>query len=267
MKVLAVPSRWAGSTAGAPKVPSLFSMTHPETLARNRRGSTVIGPRVSGGFSSVHHPATLEFFKTSLTDLFTQHPYIDGFIIDEPKNYMIDQSEMAIKALGANAPLAAHHRAASEFWSKVCGFAKERWPQKRRILFCQAHNSEEEREIIAGVQHLDYFGADGRPWGMEDDKLMKAEEGQESGKGKILLSGVGEKFIADARREPGRRSFFLIENHNLQGSMIEPLDRNYPAVLSLPADLFCYYYYPRNCDEPDRTMEIIGRHIRAYTGA
>ena len=47
--------------------------------------------------------------------------------------------------------------------------------------------------------------------------------------------------------------------------MIEPLDRNYPAVLRLPADLFAYYYYPRNCDEPDRTMDIIGRHIKAYT--
>ena len=32
MQVLAVPSRWGGLTAGAPKVPSLFSMLNSQTL-------------------------------------------------------------------------------------------------------------------------------------------------------------------------------------------------------------------------------------------
>jgi hypothetical protein len=265
MKVLAVPSRWAGCTAGAPKVPSLFSMTHPETLMRNKRGSTAIGPRVAGGISSVHHPETLKFFQDTLVDLYRQHPSIAGIIIDEPKNFLVDYSELAVAALGKNAPREAHLAAAGAFWGKVTAFAKEQWPDKLTILFQQAHNEDDELAISSAIPHLDYFGADGRPWGEADDKLMKAEEGQESGKGKILLGGRGEKFIALAKKQPGRKSFFLIENHNLQSSMIEPLDRNYPAVLALPADLFTYYYYPRNVDEPDRTMDIIGTHLKRFT--
>jgi hypothetical protein len=265
MKVLAVPSRWAGSTAGAPKVPSLFSMTHPETLMKNKRGTTAIGPRTAGGTSSVHHPATLKFFQDSLTELFTQHPSIAGFIIDEPKNFLVDYSEMAVAALGKDASVHAHHASAADFWAKVTAFAKAKWPEKVTVMFQQAHNKDDELALSSAIPNLDYFGADGRPWGLADDKTMKAEEGQESGKGKILLDGRGEKFIALARKEKGRRSFFLIENHNLQGSMVEPLDRNYPAVLALPADMFCFYYYPRNVDEPDRTMDIIGRHIKKFT--
>jgi len=267
MKVLAVPSRWAGSTAGAPKVPSLFSMLNHHTLMKNKRGTTAISPKVSGGISSVHAPETLRFFEESLADLYRQHPGIEGMIIDEPKNFGVDYSDMAIRALGKDAPPEAHHAAARDFWSQVCGYAKQKWPEKKTLMFVQAHSQARELEATSGVQHLDYFGADGRPWGKADDLTMKAEEGQESGKGKILLDGVGQRFIDAAKRVPGRKSFFLIENHNLQGSMIEPLDRNYPAVLNLPADLFIYYYYPRNCDEPDRTMEIIGRHIKSYTSS
>ena len=32
-------------------------------------------------------------------------------------------------------------------------------------------------------------------------------EGQESGKGKVLLSGKGESFIKAARAQPGRKNF------------------------------------------------------------
>jgi hypothetical protein len=61
MRVLAVPSRWGGLTAGAPKVPSLFTMLNPETKIANKQGRTALMPKVSGGISSVHHPATFKF--------------------------------------------------------------------------------------------------------------------------------------------------------------------------------------------------------------
>ena len=202
MKVLAVPSRWAGSTAGAPKVPSLFSMLNHHTLMKNKRGVTAIGPKTSGGISSVHAPETLAFFQETIAELYRQHPAISGVIIDEPKNFMADFSDLAIKALGKDAPVTAHYEAARKFWSQVCGDVKRRWPEKKTLMFVQAHNHDDEFAAAAGVENLDYFGADGRPWGKADDKTMQAEEGQESGKGKILLDGIGEKFIAAAKRVP-----------------------------------------------------------------
>lgn len=265
MRVLAVPSRWGGLTAGAPKVPSLFSSLNPGTWMQLEDGSTGVNARVSGVVSSVHHPDTLAFFCETLAEMYRQHPSWAGMIIDEPKPYRADYSRMAKEALGEDAPMAAHFRAASRFFTDVCAYAKESWPDKKTILFVQAHKKPEELQIASEVGSLDYFGADGRPWGREDDARMEAtDEGHQEGKGKILLSGVGEQFIQLAKAEEGRRSFFLIENHNLQASMIDALDRNYPAVLSLPADMFCYYYYPRNVQEPERVMEIIGGHIKRY---
>ncbi|MBI5692498.1 MAG: hypothetical protein HZC55_20640 [Verrucomicrobia bacterium] len=266
MKVIAVPSRWGGLTAGAPKVPSLFSMLNPQTLIVNKQGRTAIMPKVSGGISSVHHPDTLKFFCDTLAELYRQHPHLAGFIIDEPKCFIIDKSKAAVAALGEDAPITAHYGAARDFWSKVCAFAKQRWPDKLTFLFQQAHNGADELAAGAGVQHLDYYGADGRPWDAATDKTMEGGgEGQESGKGKILLSGKGESFLRAARAVPGRKGFFLLENHNLQAAMIDAMDRHYPAVLALRPDFAAYYYYPRNVQDPDRAMAVIARHVKRFT--
>ena len=267
MKVLAVPARWAGLTAGAPKVPSLFSAANPDTWMVNRRGTTFVSPQVSSVISSIHHPKTLAFFCDTLAELYGQHPTFAGFIIDEPKCFTIDTSKMATAALGEGAPLTAHLGAARDFYSKVCRFAKEKWPDKLTLMFQKAdNNSADELAAGGGVAPLDYYGCDGRPWTKEDDaKMAHGGATQESGKGKILLSGIGGKFITEARRVPGRGAFFLAENHNLEASMIEPLDRNFPAVLALRPEMFAYYYYPRNVQEPDRVMDIIGRHLRKFT--
>lgn len=266
MKIIGVPSRWGGLTAGAPKVPSLFSILNPQTWMVNKKGTTAVNPRVSGAISSVHHPDTLKFFCETLAELYKQHPDMAGFIIDEPKGFQTDKSKMAEAALGKDAPLSAHLAATRDFFGKVCAFAKQRWPEKLTFLFQQTHNDAEELAAGAAVPHLDYYGCDGRPWTLEDDKKMAGlGEGQESGKGKVLLSGKGESFIKAARAVPGRKSFFLMENHNLLASMIEPMDRNYPAVLALRPDMAAYYYYPRNVQDPDRAMEIIRKHIRRFT--
>ncbi len=266
MKILAVPCRWGGLTAGAPKVPSLFSVLNPQTWIVGKKGTTAVNPRVSGTISSVHHPDTLKFFCDTLAEMYQQHPGMAGCIIDEPKCFIVDQSPLAVAALGKNPPLVAHYHAARDFFSQVCAFAKQRWPDKLTLMFQQAHNSAEELGAGAGVQHLDYYGTDGRPWTLEDDKKMAGGAAdQESGKGKVLLSGKGEGFNRAARAVPGRKSFFLLENHNLKASMIEPLDRNYPAVLALQPDMAAYYYYPRNVEDADRTMAVIAKHLKKFT--
>ena len=267
MKILAVPCRWGGLTAGAPKTPSLFSILNPETWIINQKGSSRVLPKVSGVVSSVHHPKTFGFFCETLTEMYLQHPGMAGFIIDEPKCFLFDQSEAAVKALGTkDAPMSVHYAAASAFFGRVCAFAKEKWPDKITVMFQQPHYSAEELAAGAATPHLDFYGCDGRPWTAEDDAKMKGSgEGQESGKGKILLSGKGESFIKAARSVPGRKSFFLMENHNLQASMIEPMDRNYPAVLALKPDMAAYYYYPRNVEDADRAMAVIAKHIKAFT--
>ena len=266
MKILAVPSRWGGLTAGAPKVPSLFTVLNPDTWVVNKRGTTQVMPKISGAVSSVHHPKTFKFFCETLTEMFKQHPAMAGFIIDEPKCFIFDQSPAAVAALGTkDAPMTAHYAAARDFWTRVCAFAKKQWPDKLTLMFQQAHNPPDELAAGAGVQHLDYYGADGRPWDAADDAKLEAGEGQESGKGKILLSGKGEAFIKAARAVPGRKSFFLMENHNLHAAAIPAMDRHYPAVLALKPNFAAYYYYPRNVQDPDRAMAVIAKHVKKFT--
>ncbi len=265
MEILAVPSRWGGLTAGAPAVPSLFTILNPQTWRLDENGSSAIHRMGSGAISSVHHPDTLKFFCDTLAEMYKQHPEMAGFIIDEPQFFGVDRSPAAVAVLGRDAPMAAHYAAARDFFGKVCAFAKQKWPDKLTLLFLKAHYSADLIAVGAAVPHLDYYGADGRPWGLEDDNKMRGSGVVESGKGKILLSGRGESFIRAARQQKGRKSFFLVENHNLRRGMIEPMDRNYPAVLALGADLYLYYYYPVKVQEPDRAMHVVGRHIKAFT--
>ena len=56
MHVLAVPSRWGGLTAGAPKVPSLFSVLNPQTWIVNERGSTRLMTKATGAIGSSFWP-------------------------------------------------------------------------------------------------------------------------------------------------------------------------------------------------------------------
>ncbi len=130
-------------------------------------------------------------------------------------------------------------------------------------MFQEARIGAEERAIGAATPHLDYYGVDGRPWGRRADaRMASADASQESGKDKILLDGRAEEFIRAARTQENRRAMVLIENHNLEATMTAALRRGLPEVLALPADLFCYYYYPRNVAEPDRVMRIIGRALK-----
>lgn len=267
MRVLAVPARWAGLTAGAPKVPSLFSALNLGGLMQLKNGSTSVSEKVTGIISSIHAPETLAFFCESLELMYRQHPSWAGLIIDEPKAYRADYSPMAIKALGRDAPIEAHYGAFTAFLSKVCAFAKQRWPDKLTILFEKADSNDQKLASASTVGPLDYFGADGRPWGLAIEKQLSADAGGIDGDHKVLLDGVGEKFIGLARQQDQRKSFLLIENHNMTVPMVDLMERNYAAVLKLPADMFCYYYYPRNVVQPERAMQIIGQHIKRFTSS
>ncbi len=59
MDVWAVPSRWGGLVAGAPKVPSLFTIQNHDTWKLNKDGSYA-SSSVSGRISSIFHPATFD---------------------------------------------------------------------------------------------------------------------------------------------------------------------------------------------------------------
>jgi hypothetical protein len=263
LKVMATPARWGGLTAGAPKVPSLFSTLRPETWILNRDGTPFQSPRVSGVISSVHHPATFEFFCETLAQVFRKFP-VDGVIWDEPKGFREDFCQAAVEKLGRDAPREAHWKAAADFYGRVSLFAREKFPDRKISMFVQAHNNLAQVEIAARTQGLDYFGCDGRPWDLATDKQWAGaskEEDQESGKGKVLL-GRGEQVIALARKY-GRKTLMLAENHNLPAKMLPALEAGLPKVAALRPDHLLFYYYPRNIEDPERNMRAVENALRA----
>lgn len=255
IQVYAVPSRWGGLVAGSPKVPSIFAATHPETWLLNRDGSPNLG--AFGPLSSVHHPATFEFFCQSLKALLSGWPFA-GVIWDEPKAlHKEDYSTFAVEKMPPGASLDWHTDQFTGFFDRVGKAAKELRSEVRLAMFIYGHVDGHALESCAKLEHLDDFGCDGRPWSLAQDNPPDPHEEAE----KSLLDQA-PRFFAAAERY-GKRPLMLIENHNMTEACFELMDRRLPDVLSLGAEHLIYYYYPRNVSNPDRQMRILAEHLRA----
>ena len=250
IKVYAVPSRWGGLFAGAPKVPSLFSVKNSQTWVLKENGKPLIS-RVSGVISSIHYPETLEFFKKSIDKVFKLWN-IKGIIWDEPKFFNEDFSPKAIETLGRNAPRSAHVKAAVNFLSNINGYVKNNYPEMNTCLFAYANIKDDVVEAAARTKGLDTFGCDGRPWSVNDGGVAESSQ-------KVLL-GPGERFLKAARKN-NKNTLWLIENHNMRNEDVEIMDKRLPEVIKKDVDHLIYYYYPRNLEDPDRNMGVIKKHL------
>ncbi|MGN6752680.1 MAG: hypothetical protein ACTHJJ_09005 [Intrasporangium sp.] len=230
----AIPSRWGSLVAGAPSVPSNFTEQHPETWVLKPDGKPYTNSR--GHRSDPKHPATVDFFLKNTERLLTQWAF-EGLIWDEPKqNDAVDLFRVA----------SDHARAIK--------------PDLTLTMFMDLASfrggaAADEAERFAQIEALDYFGCDGRPWGLDDPDEQN----------KVLLGGDGQRFIDMAKRN-GKGSFLLAETYALNSSSYPLVDRRLPEVVDLGCDQLAYYYYPRNCQDPDRLMQITSKHVRNYAG-
>jgi hypothetical protein len=254
MNVFAVPSRWGGLVAGAPKVPSVFSVLNPQTWILKKDGRPLTNS-ISGVISSVHYPETAAFFKSSLDKIFSQWK-IKGIIWDEPKSFIMDHSPKAIEKLGKDATLQDHVKEVVNFYSDINKHIKEHYPDIKTNMFAYANLQDMIVNEASKTAYLDYFGCDGRPWRNEDG-------GQQEGEGKVLL-GAGERFLS-AAKEQSKKSLWLIENHNMLDADVTLLDKRMPEVLNKGIDHLIYYYYPRNIQNPDKCMNILAKHLKKFS--
>ncbi len=257
LKVFAVPGRWGGIVAGSPKVPSLFASQHPETWARNEDGSPVTRP-YCGPICSIHHPATGDFLRSTLTEMLTEFP-IAGIVWDEPKVLFRDCSDAAKQTLGATADWSTHLAAIAGFFDEIVSWAASVRDGVTNHMFLYADLPDPVIEVISAIPHLDSFGCDGRPWTAEDGGRSDSSNAPSQ---KNLLPGA-KRFMkaADAR---GKDGLILIENHALTNADVEIMDRRLPEVLQLGAKHLIYYYYPRDVEDPDRAMDVIAGHLHRW---
>lgn len=254
MEIWAVPSRWGGLLAGAPKVPSLFTIQNHDTWRLNRDGSYA-SSSVSGRISSIFHPATFEFMLQTSRKVFDTWD-IGGIMWDEPKSMNEDYHPLAIKKLGKDPSITDYIRENVDFYSRLNTGLKESHPDKSTAMFIYASIKDEITNKMAQIEGLDAFGCDGRPWGDSDGGKLESS-------GKTLLDGNGQRFI-DAARKHGKKGLWLIENHNMSDQDIPLLERRLPEVVSTDLDHLIYYYYPRNLSQPDKIMKIVRDNVRNF---
>lgn len=253
MRVFAIPGRWGGVVAGGPKVPSLFTIQNQQTWMKAADGRYV-DSSVSGRISGIFHPATLDFISSKLEQLLKLWP-VSGIIWDEPKTVQRDFSPEAQAACGLAPSYEQCVDQNVRFYSQLNAKIKGINPQIITNLFLYAQFEDMAVNKMAAIEHLDYYGCDGRPWRQEDG-------GTPEGPGKYLL-GQGERFL-EAAHKNGKKSLWVLENHNLQDQDLPLLDRRMPEVLAKPIDQAIYFYYPRNLQSPDRVMETVASHLEKF---
>lgn len=255
MEVFVVPSRWGGLLAGAPKVPSVFTVQNPQSWLLKENGKFYKDKNV-GVHSSIHYPETVEFFKKGIDKIFSLWN-IKGIIWDEPKIYdKKDFSAGARKNIADLNDVSHHNDAFSRFFGVLNQHIKQQHPDKITNLFAYANWRDEVIQSMAQIQDLDYFGCDGRPWPVDAG-------GQVEQTGKNLLGGPGQNFIDHAKAND-KKSLLLIENHNMPAENNALMDQYLDKVMQLNPDQLIYYYYPRNVDKPEENMAIIGKHLKNF---
>lgn len=254
-----VPSRWGGLVAGAPKVPSLFSVQNPETWILKEDGSPVITD-FSGVISSVYHPATLAFYRKALEAMLDGSIPIKGLIWDEVKVLgMVDHSPAARAARPPAGGAEDDARATAAFFDQAGAYAKSLSPGLQIGMFLYCDRQGPCQEAMAGIEHLDDFGCDGRPW----SAAMSSREESKTGK---LLIDHAPWFIRQAR-DRRKNPLVLIENHHMTSREVGLMDKGLPEVLSLGAGHVLYYYYPRNLEDPEYNMQVVARLLKAWRKA
>lgn len=247
IKVWAVPSRWGGLVAGAPKVPSLFSVTNPSTWALLADGKPRTN-QISGVISSVYDPATKAFMIEKGIELLNLLPF-EGLIWDEPKSFdHIDYHPESLKLHGPKPKWEAHVDAVANFWSEVNTGIKAKHPTRSLAMFIYASAPDYIIKAAASVKHLDYFGADGRPWADGEGQHLEA-------KGKTLLDKM--PIFTAAAQAQAKQTLFLIENHNMVKADYQLMAKRLPDILKLKPDFLLYYYYPRNLEDPEQAMKAL----------
>ena len=255
MRVLGIPTRWAGLYAGAPKVPSLWLSTRPEYWVRDADGDVRVS-RVTGPRGSVVHAAVERFLLDKLLETAATFPQIAGYVWDEPKYDTVDYGEAARAALGADFTPLDYLRAATRMQSRINAAFLRSHPDKELHLFTYAFQPDDALALFADIEGLTSVGCDGRPW---HDRDAGHTDG---GKGKALL-GNGERFLAAAAAR-GKRSLWLVENHNLRTEDLALMERRLPEVVAAPVDHLIYYYYPRNVAAPERAMSIVAANVERF---
>lgn len=255
LAVHAVPSRWGGMVAGVPGVHSGFCIDRPDCCARDVHGETLVSP-IWGYTASVYAQGTKEQFTKWLIQLFELCPF-DGLIWDEPKNfYFTDYSSAALSSRPAYTEMEYEYGRVASFYDEINIIARTIHPDIYISMFVYADSEPPVIEAISRIRTLNSFGIDGNPFIPQrmTDKRRKT------------LIGTLNRVKALALPQ-GKDSMALIENFGISIEENILMEEQLKDVLAVRPEHLLAYYYGRNNEDPERTMDLIGRAFSRLAAA
>jgi len=253
MKVFAVPSRMAGITAGQPVEPPIFGYHHPHTVTLRKDGSPVVRKR-HGILSSFYHPEVQAYFIRMVKRMIESWD-LDGIIWDEPKSTVPEWQDHSALALKENpdASFVKYMEDFAAFFSRINREIKALQPDLQIVHFDEACRNDTVVEVAASIEHLDYYGSDGKPYPIQ----CSPHVGNRAAK---VLPFYGERYL-DAARKKGLKTMMLVENQRLSMEEVACMEETLPAILEMDLDMLIYYYYGFFNEAQDANMRVIRKHI------
>lgn len=245
LKVLLIPSRFAGRFAGAPFMTSNFSSAHPEWEL----------PGVPG-CCCVDVPEVLQA-SVDFIEMIVKSFDLDGLIFDEPKEAETPSSHPATIARYGHPGTQEEARLSMlDYIQTLISTAKKLRPELAITLFNMPPTTPEFTRRAAALEYVDYAGFDGTLCG-------KSYFHETVCRTKASVLDLWPRICEEAAGKCG--TFALLENILIPTSEHRNYHRELEETLERigPDHLACYYYGHNN-EDPEYIQKITMEAIRKY---
>ena len=230
LKVLLIPSRFAGRLAGAPFMSSPFICAHPEWALPGHPGCGCLDvPEIV--------EASVKFIE-----LIVKNFEIDGLILDEPKEAETPSSHPATTAKYGHPGTAEDARTSMlEYLKALIETARQLRPELSITIFNMPHTSPDFTARAAALPGIDYAGFDGT-------LCLQSYFHDKPFRVKPTVRQLWPRIQAEAEGKCG--TFALLENMLIPCSEHAVYEAELEATLNEvhPDHLACYYYGHNNED-------------------
>ena len=247
LKVLLIPSRFAGRFAGAPFMTSNFSAAHPEWQLPGVPGCCCLDvPEVV--------QASVDFIEMIVKSF-----DLDGLILDEPKEADTPSTHPAtIARYGHQGTPEEARLSMLGYLQTLIAAAKKVRPDLSITIFNMPHTSAEFTKRSAALQGIDYAGFDGTLAGKSyfHEAVCRTK------------ASVLEHWPRTREEAAGKcGTFTLLENILIPASEHASYQQELEETLAVirPDHLACYYYGHNN-EDPEYIQKITMKAIRKLKG-
>ena len=248
LNVHVIPSRIGGRFAGAPLMPSLWTVQHPEYWVKGEYYWPV---------ACLESEPVRDWMKSFMRTLIVDYD-LDGIVWDEPKApTLISHHPDTIRRFGDNPTKEDMAVGFCEFFSDLTDYCHKLNSKLVQTLFCIKGEEEYFTERISKNREITYFGYDGN---LARQRRFK-EEIRES---KYRIESVWDRTLRECS-QAGKKTFALVESMHMPREEHENFERNLNAYLeNYHPDHLSMYYYAHNADDPEGLNAIFKRAMKQY---